>query len=57
MAMGLCNAPATFQSLTNSVFRDLIDEFIVVYVGDLLEFSNTLEEHYTHLKTVLERLK
>ena len=39
MPMGLCNAPATFQTLMNTIFYDCIDEFIVVYMDDLLIFS------------------
>lgn len=57
MAMGLCNAPATFQTLMNSIFRDIIDNYMVVYMDDLLIFSNTAAEHRSHIKTVLRRLK
>lgn len=39
MPMGLCNAPATFQSLMNPIFHDCIDDFIAVYMDDLLIFS------------------
>lgn len=56
MPMGLCNAPATFQALMNSIFRDHIDEFLVVYIDDLLIFSKNAEEHYKHLDIVLSRL-
>ena len=36
MPMGLCNAPATFQSLMNRIFYDCIDVFLVVYMDDVL---------------------
>lgn len=57
MPMGLCNAPATFQSLMNRIFYDCIDVFLVVYMDDLLVFSKTPEDHLRHLDTVLSRLQ
>ena len=57
MPMGLCNAPATFQSLMNRIFYDCIDFFIVIYMDDILIFSKDEESHYKHLKIVLERLE
>ena len=39
MLMGLCNVPATFQSWMNRIFHDCIDDFLVVYMDDLLIFS------------------
>ena len=56
MPMGLCNAPATFQTLMNRVFYDCIDVFMVVYTDDLLVFSRTEEEHLEHLNVILSRL-
>lgn len=58
MPMGLRNAPATFQALMNSIlFRDCIDEFIVVYLDDILIFSESREDHIKHLRITLSRLK
>ena len=57
MPMGACNSPATFQSLMNEIFHDCIDEFLVVYIDDLLVFSKNEESHYRHLEIVLQRLK
>lgn len=57
MPMGLCNAPATFQTLMNSIFHDVIDDFLVVYLDDLLVFSNTEKEHLEHLNIILSRLR
>lgn len=56
MPMGLCNAPATFQALMNSIFFDCIDLFVVIYIDDLLVFSKSEDEHFKHLDTVLSRL-
>ncbi|KAL5476985.1 hypothetical protein ACEPAI_3171 [Sanghuangporus weigelae] len=46
MFFGLCNAPATFQGFMNDIFREMIHEgVIIIYLDDILIFSNTLEEH------------
>ena len=55
--MGLCNAPATFQTLMNNIFYDCIDEFLVVYMDDLLIFSKNEEDHLRHVEEVLKRLR
>lgn len=57
MPMGLCNAPATFQSLMNRIFYDCVDVFLVVYMDDLLIFSKDEESHMKHLEIVLSRLR
>lgn len=56
MLMGLCNASATFQSLTNQFFYDFIPDFLVVYFDNLLIFDNSKEEHLGHLRLVIPRL-
>ncbi|XP_075079357.1 uncharacterized protein LOC107827306 [Nicotiana tabacum] len=57
MPFGLTNAPATFCTLMNQVFREYIDEFVVVYLDDIVVYSQTLEEHLMHLRKVLARLR
>ena len=57
MPMGLCNAPATFQSLMNRIFYDCIDVFLVVYMDDVLIFSKDEESYLKHLEIVLKRLQ
>lgn len=57
MPFGLANAPATFQRLMNSTFGPEMDEYVLVYLDDILVFSKTLEDHIRHLDTVLERLQ
>lgn len=49
MPMGLWNAPVTFHTLINSLFSDIIDDFMVGYLDDLLVYSNPYEEHIEQL--------
>ena len=53
MPFGLSNAPSTFQRLMNQTFFDLLDHFVVVYLDDVLVFSESLSDHLAHLQIVL----
>jgi hypothetical protein len=57
MPFGLTNAPATFQRMINEVLKEYIDNFVIVYLDDILIYSNTLEEHEQHVHQVLETLQ
>ena len=57
LAMGLCNAPGTFMQLMNETFSDFLNKFVLVFLDDIIIFSNSLEEHKKHVDQVLERLK
>uniref|UniRef100_A0A8C5LZY7 Gypsy retrotransposon integrase-like protein 1 n=1 Tax=Leptobrachium leishanense TaxID=445787 RepID=A0A8C5LZY7_9ANUR len=57
MPYGLCNAPATFQHLVNDIFRDLLDICVIVYLDDILVYSDTLQTHRHHMKEVFARLR
>ncbi len=53
MLFGLCNTLSTFTMLMNSIFHEELDEFMSIYIGDILLYSNFVEEHVTHLEFVL----
>ena len=57
MPFGLCSAPGTFQHYMNDTFRDFLDKFLIVYLDDLLIYSDSLAEHRRHVRMVLERLR
>jgi hypothetical protein len=57
MSFGLTNAPAFFMNLMNSVFMDYLDKFVVVFIDDILIYSQSKEEHADHLRMVLQRLR
>lgn len=57
MSFGLTNAPATFQSLMNNVFGDLIGQGVVVYLNDILVYGRTEEEHLEWLRSTLQKLR
>jgi hypothetical protein len=57
MSFGLTNAPAYFMYLMNKVFMEYLDKFVVVFVDDILVFSQSEEEHKEHLRLVLQKLR
>ncbi len=57
MLFGLTNAPATFCNLMNDIFREWLDDFVVVYIHDILIYSAFMEEHVEHLWKVFQKLK
>ena len=54
---GLMNAPAAFQQFVNSILADLLNVCVVVYLDDILIYSQDLESHQEHVREVLQRLR
>ena len=57
MAFGLTNTPAAFMDLMNRVFKDYLDQFVIVFIDDILVYSHSMMEHAEHLRIVLNLLK
>nr|GEU78469.1 reverse transcriptase domain-containing protein [Tanacetum cinerariifolium] len=57
MPFGLTNAPTVFMDLMNRVCKLYLDEFMIVFIDDILIYSRNKKEHEEHLKAILELLK
>ncbi|KAJ8774320.1 hypothetical protein K2173_011192 [Erythroxylum novogranatense] len=57
MPFELTNAPAAFMDLMNRVFRPYLDQFVVVFIDDILVYSRNEQDHAEHLRIVLQTLR
>jgi len=57
MSFNLINASVTFQIFVNNVLQCYLNQFIIVYLNDILVYSKTKKEHVQHVKKVLQTLK
>ena len=57
MPFGLTNAPAAFQRFMNDIFSDMLDVHVIIYLDDILVYSDDPTEHKHHVREVLCRLQ
>ncbi|KAL0449208.1 UNVERIFIED_CONTAM: Retrovirus-related Pol polyprotein from transposon.6 [Sesamum latifolium] len=57
MPFGLTNAPAAFIALMNRTFQEYLDQFVIVFIDDILVYLKNKKEHEQHLGIVLRTLK
>ena len=57
MLFGLTNVPTTFMDLMHRVFQPYLDQFVVVFVDDILIYSQSEQDHEDHLRIVLQALR
>ena len=57
MPFGLTNVPTTFMDHMNRVFQPYLDQFVVVFVDNILIYSKSEREHEDHLRVILQLLR
>lgn len=57
MPFGLTNAPIVFMNLMNRVCKDFLDNFVIVFIDDILIYSCSNDKHAEHLRMILRTLK
>ena len=57
MPFGVTNAPGVFTEYMNRIFHPYLDNFVVVFIDDILVYSKSEEEHVGHLRIVLQVLR
>jgi len=56
MQQGYPNAPATMVRAMHEIFKDMVFKDLVIYIDDIIIFSDTYDEHVATLRKVLQRL-
>ena len=56
MLFSLTNAPTAFQQFMNDIFSNLLDICIIIYLDDILIYSNNMSKHHWYVKEVLKYL-
>lgn len=57
MPFGLCNAPTTFMHVMNDVFPPFFDEFVIVYLDDILVFYKSWDDQVSHVRNCFDILR
>jgi hypothetical protein len=56
MPFHLMNAPIIFQSMMNDIFKEFLNNFMIIYIHDILIFSKNIKEHEQHVCLVCNKL-
>ena len=56
MSFGLTNSPAAFMSLMNKTFQSYLDQFIIIFIDDILIYSSSQKEYEKYLRVALQIL-
>ena len=57
MPFGLCNAPGTFHRLKQTIFREELLQILLVYLDDIIVYSDTIGDHLKWLEWVFQKLR
>ena len=57
MSFGLTNAPTAFMDLMNRVFHPYLDQFVIVFIDDILVYSKSADKHALHLQIVFQTFR
>ena len=57
MPFSLTNTPMVFQQFMNDIFSNLLDVCVMIYLDDILIYSNNMSKHHQHVKEVLKGLR
>ena len=57
MPFGLTNAPAAFMDLMNRIFQPYLDQFVIVFIDDILIYLGSKEDLEEHMRFVLQILR
>ena len=57
MPFGLTNALAAFMDLINTMFHPYLNQFVIVFIDDILVYSKSADEHVLHLQIILQTLR
>ncbi len=56
MPFGFCNVSLMFTTLVNLIFHEKLDEFMIIYIDDILVYFKMAKEHAENLEYVLNKL-